>query len=207
MILSYRALSKSINVELDIDNIEAHLHSLVRTMNVDVNGNLIYNETINPDLITLVGEDETEQEVIDRVYNQAPYLKDPSSELYLGQQLDRLLFFENGAGHKEKFISYVPGVASNVVPYKLLDTDSIIIKFIQFENTYLCSGNIIDFVDVDNSTILYSLDVGTTQTTSYFQDNIDVVINGPINIGCYINNNRLDNPAIVVGTRKVWELG
>jgi len=206
MIFKYKDLQKSYRVELDIDNIEAHMFSIIRTMNRQPDGSLYYNESIDLSLIELIGEDDKEQECIDRISGAQPYILDPTSNLYIGQQLDRVLFFENGTGHKEKYISYVPGVSSNVLPYRLLSTDSIIIKFIQYEATYLASGNIIDIKNTADDSIIYQFDVGTTPTTSSFQDNVDVVINGPIDIGVYINNNRLDNPAFVLGTKRIWEI-
>lgn len=205
MIFKYKDLQQSHNVELDIDNIEMHAASIIRSMNMLSDGSLVYNETIDYNLIELIGESETEQEVIDRISGAQPYILDPTSGQYLNQQLERYTFFLQGTGHKDKYMDFVAGVPSNILSYKIQANTQYTLQWIQFENTYPCSGNIIDIIDVDTSTILYSVDVGPTITTSYYVEGLAETFTGPLNLGVYINNNRLDTPAIVFGVREVYQ--
>lgn len=205
MLIEYKTLSKYVNVEMDsMDNLEAHLPSIVRSMNIDGTGNLIYNETIDPELIVLTGETQYEQDFIDRISGAQPYILDATSGQYLSNQLERYTFSLNGTGHKEKYMDLVPGIASNVLPFKVFAGDSFVIKWIQFENTYLASGAIIDIRNTADESVLWQLDVGTTPLYSYYAENIDITVSGPVNYGLYINNNRLDNPAIIMGVRQIF---
>lgn len=206
MIFSYKTLSKSISIEFDIDNIDAHKLSIIRGLNTAANGTRIHDEVIDESLIQLTGENTDEDELIARTVNTAPFTWDPDAGEYVGNQLNRIIFYENGTGIKQKYISYIPGISSNIVPYKLLSSETIIIKFIQFSTSFLASGNIIDILDNNTGAILFSLDIGATSTLDYFTDVVNHKLIGPVDLSVYVNNNRLDNPSLIIGVRKVYEV-
>lgn len=204
MLFTYKTLAKSISVEFDIEKIEAHAASIIRGMNVAVNGTKIHNEVIDPNLIGITGENVQEQELIARTVNSAPFAWDPDAMAYLDNQLLKIVFYDNGTGVKNKYLNNIPGISSNGTPYKLSSSDEIVIKSIQFTSEFLCSGNVLDILDNATSAILYSLDVGATPLTEFFDDTVNIDIIGPVDLSVYVNNIRIDNPAVIFSARKVY---
>jgi hypothetical protein len=205
MIFKYKTISVSKEVEEDLNKINEHKECIIRAANIQSNGTLIHDEVIDPNLIELEAENDRETRLLKSIVQTAGFYFDESTGLYLDNQLDRVIMYENGLGHKDKYLNYIPQIRSNVVPYRINSTENVLITDIQFDRTLATSGDMIQIKNLIDDSVIYTISCTTDEITTIIED-VNTVIPSDAEVACYLLGIRQDNPSVVMGIRKIWEV-
>lgn len=205
MIFKYKTLTVYKNVEANLDKIEEHKVSFIKDANIQSNGTLIHDEVIDPLLIEIEAENDIETRVLKSIVSSASFFLDDATGLFLDNQLTRIIFYENGTGHKTKFLNYIPQIRSNVVPFRVSLTESFMLQSLQLDRTNLTVGALLEVINIQDDSVLYSV-VNTVSELYTVIEDINVTIPSGAELAVYVNDIRLDNPSVVIGLRKIWEV-
>lgn len=205
MLFKYKTISVSKEVEDNLDKIEQHKLSIIRTANIKSDGTLIHDEIIDENLIEIDAENDRETRTLKSIVQAAAFYFDEVRGLYLDNQLTRIVMYENGSGHKNKYLNYIPQVRSNMVPYRISSTESFIITDLQFDRTIATSGDVLEIRDISTTTptVLYTLNVPVDEITTIHTD-LNITLPSNAEIALYVGDIRHDNPSVVIGLRKIW---
>lgn len=197
MIFKYLTLENSVGVMDDIEIVRAHQMCMIRNVNVNPDGSLIYAEPLDGSLIELIPEYVSEEKLLISEVSANSFYFDETRQRYLDLDTVSVNFYLDGTNKKNQYMYYIPGVPSSTVPFKVTGEYCIIGYTYYSINTV--DGNVIDLSAGGTS----FLDVTINNTNTQENLTMDVLIND-INLEAYINNIGLDVPVIKVYMKKTY---
>jgi hypothetical protein len=198
MIFRYLTLENQVDVMDNIDIVERHKGCMIRNVNHNPDGSLIYPEPLDLDQIELIAENTSEEKLLLSGIIANSFYYDDVRDRYLDLDMKVIEFYLDGTNKKNQFMYQVPGITSNLVPYKLEGEYCMV--GIEFYSINTVTGNVIDVKDQNGNT-LFPLSV---TNTSYYSDYTINEIADTIDVSAYINNTGLDAPVIKVYVRKTY---
>jgi hypothetical protein len=136
-----------------------------------------------------------------------PYYYDELRGKYLDNQLVRVVFYENGTDRRRRYMNYIPEIRSDRVPFKIYDNEKYCIVNAEYYTTDQESGEVIEVRDMAaGAAALATVNLGDTATDNFFIDTVDITLNEGVELAARIMDTRLDNPTLILGLRKVWDV-
>ena len=114
-------------------------------------------------------------------------------------------FYENGTDKRRRYLNYIPEIRSNSVPYKIYTGNRYCIVSAEYYSSDTSTGEIMEIRDMaNNANAIASVQLGTTPSSNFYIDNLDIELDEGVELAGYILDTRLDNPTLVLGLRKIW---
>lgn len=205
MIFKYKDLQISKKVELNIEYIKKHQSSFIRTANLQSNGALFYNETIDDSLIELIPETNPEEKMILGEISANNFYYDTIRNKYLGLDTVEVSFYMDGTNKKNQYMYQIPSVTSNTIPYRLFD-EYVLIGVEYYTLMPVPTGTSV-FSIRNNATganiVTLSNNTGSS-LTEYYNDTYDIVIPTNTRLSAYILNFGVDAPVVKLYLKKTY---
>lgn len=205
MIFKYKDLQVSKQVELNIDNIRAHQACLIRSLNLQSDGSLYYNEVIDDSLIELIPENIPEEKMLLGEISQNNFYFDSTRNRYLGLDTEVIEYYLDGTNRKLMYMYQIPGISSSSVPYRLFEEYCIIAA--EGYTTSLVPNNtaIMEIRNkVDNSVVLSLGNYSGSSVSEFYDGTLDVIVPSLSKLACYIKNFGLNTPVLKLYLKKTY---
>lgn len=206
MIFKYKDLQISREVELDILKIRQHQECAIRTANLQPDGTLYYNETIDNSLIELIPETVPEEKLLLGEVSANNFYYDVGRDRYLGLDTVEYSFYQSGTNKKNMYMFSTPNISSASVPYRLFD-EMLIIGYQWFTGNNINNGTtIMEVRDMNNGAAnILSITNNTGWAVSEgFNDIMSLVVPAGARLAAYILNTRLSNPVLTIYLKKTY---
>lgn len=134
-----------------------------------------------------------------------PYYFDAVRNKYLGNTLQRVMFYKNGANKRNTYMYYAPSIASNKFPHEVRAGEDLCLVSYEYSTTDKNKNRVIDILDANNSySELAYLDLGGTKINYLYDDTANLDFLGGQGICARILGTTLSNSVLVLGFRKIY---
>lgn len=130
-----------------------------------------------------------------------PYYWDDVRGKYLGNETERIMFFNNGTNKKNVYYYYTPSVVSSTIPCRIFGEHCLVA--LEWYNTTTVTGKVMELRNkATSNSSLYDLTV-SSKTEAYL-DTLNVTIPNGTQLEPYVGNITQANPTLILYLKKVY---
>jgi len=147
-----------------------------------------------------------------------PYYWDEDREMYLDNNVVRVVNYINSNGCEDEYLYHIPGIRSCVMPWGVFTGEKYCVVGLQFNTENTTTGEVLELRNITGSSsstlggttyeydTLYTLDVGSDDVSETLKEDLAVLLDEGFKLSSFmLDDADADKPAMVMMLRKVWE--